>query len=97
MKHRKPLDFHLSCNCFLQVQKGLNAQGIRILGLMMWSDKGGNSGLAIPILKRLLNPDGTPQKGMIHLDFCPFCGTQIAVRPIRIAKDETDTESKPNP
>jgi len=97
MKHKKPLDFHLSCNCFLQVQKGLNAQGIKVLGLIMFSDKQGNSGLAVPIIKRLVNPDGSQQQGMIHLDFCPFCGTQIATKPIRIVKNEKDTKPDETP
>jgi len=88
MKPKTPPDFHLSCNCFLQVQKGLAAQGIRVLGLVMFSDKHGNSGLAIPIIKRLVDPNGNQQQGMIHLDFCPFCGSQIAVKLIKGVKDE---------
>jgi len=82
-KPKPTLDFHLDCNCFLQVQKGLAAQGIQILGLTMWTDKQGNSGLAVPILKRLINPDGSRQQGMIHLDFCPFCGKQIVIKLIK--------------
>jgi len=92
-KFKSSPDFHLDCNCFLQVQRGLKAQGIELLGLVMWSDRQGNSGLAVPILRRLINPDGTRQQGMVHLDFCPFCGKQIAVKPIKGVNGET--QSKP--
>jgi len=74
------LDFHLDCNCFLQAQKSLRAQGIDLLGISQWTDKKGNSGLAVPILKRLINPDGSRQQGVIPLNYCPFCGKQIAVQ-----------------
>ena len=82
-KFKSSPDFHLDCNCFLQVQKGAREQGADILGLTMYSDKQGNSGLSIIVLKRLINPDGCRQQGMMRLDFCPFCGKQIAVKPIR--------------
>lgn len=97
MKYKKPIDFHLDCNCFLQVQKGLEAQGIRIIGIMMFSDKQGNSGLGIPIVSRLLDSKGARRQGMIHLDFCPFCGKQIAIKPVRIVKDEEDTKPDETP
>lgn len=82
-KFKSAPDFHLDCNCFLQAQKGLRAQGMELLGLTMWSDKKGNSGLAIPILKRLINPNGSRQQGMLPLAFCPFCGKQIVTRAIK--------------
>jgi len=87
-KHKSPIDFHLECACFLQVQKGARAQSLRILGLTMYSDKAGNSGLSIPVLKGLVNPDGTRQQGMIPLNFCPFCGKQIAMNLAKVESDE---------
>ena len=96
MKYKTKPDFHLDCNCFLQVQKGLAAQGIQVLGLLMYHDKQGNSGLGVPILKRLINPDGSRQQGIIQLDFCPFCGKQIAVKLIRKVSDETESKAKPD-
>ena len=95
MKYKTLPDFHLDCNCFLQVQKGLAAQGIQVLGLVMYNDKQGNSGLGLPILKRLINPDGSRQQGMIQLDFCPFCGKQIAVKLIKRVSDEKEPNTKP--
>jgi len=87
-KPNTALVFHLDCNCFLQVQKGLKCQGIDLLGLTMWSDKAGNSGLSVPILKRLINLDGSRQQGMIELAFCPFCGKRITTRLWKVKNDK---------
>jgi len=89
-KSSSPIDFHLDCNCFLQAQKSLRAQGIDLLGISQWSDKKGNSGLAVPILKRLINPDGSRQQGIIPLSFCPLCGKQIVVNVPEIEKSKED-------
>jgi len=80
MKPKPTPDFHLDCACFLHVQKGAAAMGMKVLGLQMYSDKRGNSGLFVPVLKRLINPDGSKQQGMIPLNFCPFCGKQISLK-----------------
>jgi len=91
---KRPPDFHLDCACFLHVQKGARAMGMDIVGLEMYSDKAGNSGLFIQILKRLINPDGSRQKGMMPFNFCPFCGKQIAMKLVKGESDEKSTESK---
>ena len=88
MKTKIGPDFHLSCNCFLQVSKGARAQGMDIPGLLMTKDKAGNTGLGLVIVKRLINPDGSRQTGMIALNFCPFCGKQIAVQPVGFGGDK---------
>jgi len=78
-KLKRAPDFHLDCNCFLQVQKGACAQGCDIPGLQMYSSKNGESGLCLILLKRLIDPNGTQQQGMIQLNFCPFCGKKISI------------------
>jgi len=96
-KPNTALDFHLDCACFLSVQKGAAAMGMKVLGMMMYSDKSGNSGLALPILKRLINPDGSKQQGMIPLNFCPFCGKQIAVNLLKGGNNGTARKTEQTP
>jgi len=93
-KLNSKIDFHLDCACFLQVQKGLRAMGIDLPGLSMYRDKKGNTGLSLPILKRMINPDGSRKQGTIPLNFCPFCGKQIAMKLAKMESDEESTKSK---
>ena len=94
MKYKTAPDFYLSCNCFLQVSQGMRAQGMDIPGLVMTKDKAGNTGLGLAIVKRLINPDGSRQTGMIMLPFCPFCGKQIAVKPVTGGINEKESKGK---
>ena len=96
MKHRAPPDFQLQCGCFLTLEKTLKAQGMKAPGVVAYSDRKGNSGIAMMILKHLINPDGSKQQGMIYFNFCPICGKQIAVKLIRKVDDETEPKTKPD-
>jgi len=95
MKYKPPPDFQLPCGCFLTFVKSLKAQGMELPGVVPFSDKRGNSGIAAVILKRLLNPDGSRQQGMIYFNFCPICGKQIAARLIKGVSDEKKSSTKP--
>ena len=88
MAKPKPIpDFHLTCNCFLQVQRGVHAQGMVIRGLSLSVDKGGNATLVVPVVKHKWGSDDIIVTGWISFNFCPFCGKQIAMK---LAKVEND-------
>ena len=96
MKLKAPLDFQLQCGCFLQVAKGVRAQGMEIRGLSMFADKKGNSGLTVPVIKNIPLSKDFDVRGWINFNFCPFCGKQIAVKLIRKVSDETEPKAKPD-
>ena len=95
MAKPKPIsDFHLTCKCFLQVQKGVHAQGMEIRGLSLSVDRGGNGTLVVPVVKHKLIADQYIVTGWISFNFCPFCGKQIAMNLAKVESDEKQKNSK---
>lgn len=86
MKFKKPPDFHLECGCIFQIQKGVRAQGMELVGVQAFSNKGGNSGISMSAAGRIVNRSGQRKTGVIFFNFCPVCGKQIATR--LIGKEE---------
>ena len=96
MKHKTPLDFHLDCNCIPALLKASCQDGTEIRGLMYWVDKKGNIGVSLPVIKNIPLSKDFDVVSLLHFNFCPFCGKQIAVKLIRKASDETEPKAKPD-
>jgi len=97
MKHKKQPTFHLECDCIYQLQQQVRSQGQDLLGLSAFSDKQGNTGIAVATASRIVGLKGGRKTGVVYLNFCPICGSRIRKTHIEGVDDEESSSIKSGP